>query len=43
MLEVEQFGRVISQGERPVVDQVESMGNARVINEILKQIGYPGR
>lgn len=43
MLEVEQFGRVITEDELPVVDETESLGNARVIDDILKQIGYPGR
>jgi Predicted dehydrogenases and related proteins len=38
MLEVEQFGRCILEGEKPFVTYEDSIGNARVIDEALKQI-----
>lgn len=39
MLEVEQFGRCILNGEKPLISFQESYGNAVVIDETLKQIG----
>ena len=38
MLEVEQFGRCILTGEKPLVTFEESLGNSKVIEEALKQI-----
>ncbi len=38
MLEVEQFGRCILQGEKPFVSFEDSINNAKVIDEALKQI-----
>jgi predicted dehydrogenase len=38
MLEVEQFGRCILEGEKPLITFEDSYGNARVIDEALKQI-----
>jgi len=38
MLEVEQFGRVIADGEKPFVSPAFTLGNAVVIDEILRQI-----
>ncbi len=38
MLEVEQFGRCILQGEKPLVSFEESIRNEKVIDEALRQI-----
>jgi D-xylose 1-dehydrogenase (NADP+, D-xylono-1,5-lactone-forming) len=38
MLEVEQFGRCITDGENPLLSEADSFGNAKVIDEALKQI-----
>ncbi len=38
MLEVEQFGRCILQGEKPLLSFEDSINNAKVIDEALKQI-----
>jgi len=38
MLEVEQFGRCILQGEKPLLRFEDSINNARVIDETLKQL-----
>ena len=38
MLEVEQFGRCITDGEIPLLSQEDSFGNASVIDEAIKQI-----
>ena len=40
MLEIEQFGRCITDGENPRVTHEFSLRNARVMNRILKEIGY---
>ena len=39
-LEVEQFGRCIAEGEAPLVSKDFSLANAKVIERILKEIGY---
>lgn len=38
MLEVEQFGRCVADGERPLITFEDSLGNAGVIDETLRQI-----
>jgi len=38
MLEVEQFGRCLLSGEKPLISEEESLGNARTIDTILQQI-----
>lgn len=38
MLEIEQFGRCILNGEKPVLTYEDSLNNAKVIDEALKQI-----
>lgn len=38
MLEVEQFGRCILEGEKPLITFEDSLNNAKVIDEALKQI-----
>jgi predicted dehydrogenase len=38
MLEVEQFGRCILNGEKPLITYEDSFNNAKVIDEALKQI-----
>ena len=37
-LEIEQFGRVILNGEPPLIDAANSLGNAQVIDQILAQV-----
>lgn len=39
-LEVEQLGRCITEGEQPFVTEMFSLTNARMIDRILKCIGY---
>lgn len=39
-LEVEQFGRCIAEGEMPAVTEALSLKNARLVERILKEIGY---
>ena len=39
-LEVEQLGRCILNGEQPYVTHEFSLQNARVMDKILKEIGY---
>lgn len=39
-LEVEQLGRCILEGEKPYVSREFSVANSRVLEDILKQIGY---
>lgn len=39
-LEVEQFGRCITEGETPAVSEAFSVANARIIDRILESIGY---
>lgn len=39
-LEVEQFGRCITEGEVPGVSEEFSVANARIIDRILESIGY---
>lgn len=39
-LEVEQFGRCVAGEEQPAVTEEFSLANARVIDKILKEIGY---
>ena len=39
-LEVEQFGRCISEGEAPKVSRSFSLANARTVDRILQEIGY---
>ena len=39
-LEVEQLGRCITEGETPAVSEAFSLANARIIDGILKCIGY---
>lgn len=39
-LEVEQLGRCIAEGEAPAVTEAFSLANARIIDRILKCIGY---
>ena len=41
MLEVEQFGRCILAGEQPLVTHAFSLGNARVIDDALRQVLRP--
>ena len=38
MLEVEQFGRCILNGEKPLITFEDSLGNARVIDAALSSI-----
>lgn len=38
MLEVEQFGRCILEGEKPLITFEDSLNNAKVIDEALRQI-----
>jgi len=38
MLEIEQFGRVVTGEESPLITQEDSLGNAAVIDESLRQI-----
>jgi D-xylose 1-dehydrogenase (NADP+, D-xylono-1,5-lactone-forming) len=38
MLEVEQFGRCITEDEKPLISEKDSFGNASAIDEALKQI-----
>jgi len=38
MLEIEQFNRVIRGEEKPLITGEDSLGNAAVIDESLKQI-----
>ena len=40
MLEVEQFGRVISEREQPYVSHEFSIKNARTIDRVLESMGY---
>ena len=40
MLEIEQFGRCITDSENPRVTHEFSLCNARVMDRILKEIGY---
>lgn len=40
MLEVEQLGRCITEGEQPYVNHEFSLMNARVIDKVLKKMGY---
>lgn len=40
LLEVEQFGRVIAQGEAPLVPEAFSLGVARTVDRIMAKIGY---
>ena len=39
-LEIEQFGRCIAENERPAVTEEFSIKNARIVDRILKEIGY---
>lgn len=39
-LEIEQFGRVIEQGEAPVVSEEFTIANARTMERILNTVGY---
>ena len=39
-LEVEQFGRCIAEGEMPAVTEDFSLKNARLVDQILEEIGY---
>ncbi len=39
-LEIEQFGRVIEQGEKPRVSEAFSIANIRTVERILNEIGY---
>ena len=39
-LEAEQFGRCITEGEMPAVTEEFSVKNARIVDRILKEIGY---
>ena len=39
-LEAEQFGRCIAEGEMPAVTEEFSLKNARLVDRILKEIGY---
>lgn len=39
-LEFEQFGRVIEQGEQPLVTEAFSVANLRTVGRILEAIGY---
>lgn len=39
-LEVEQLGRCITGDETPAVTREFSLANARIIDAILKEIGY---
>ncbi len=41
MLEVEQFGRCILNGEKPLITYEESLGNAKTIDSVLEQIVPP--
>ena len=38
MLEVEQFGRCILNGEKPLITYEDSLNNAKTIDDVLKQI-----
>lgn len=38
MLEIEQFGRAVRGEEKPLVSLEDSLGNAAVIDEILRQV-----
>ena len=38
MLEIEQFGRAVCGGEKPLISLEDSLGNAAVIDEALRQI-----
>ena len=40
MLEVEQLGRCIENGEKPHVTEEFSIKNAKVLDMVLSQIGY---
>ena len=40
MLEIEQLGRCIENGEAPHITPEFSIKNAELLDEILKQIGY---
>ncbi|MDD3142558.1 MAG: Gfo/Idh/MocA family oxidoreductase, partial [Lachnospiraceae bacterium] len=40
MLEIEQFGRCIAEGEQPGVSHAFSMANGRTIDKVLKAMGY---
>ena len=39
-LEIEEFGRCIAENEMPVVTEEFSVKNARLVDRILKEIGY---
>lgn len=39
-LEIEQLGRCITEGEQPYVSHEFTLANARIIDKILKEIGY---
>ena len=39
-LEVEQLGRCITDGEKPLVSREFTIGTLRTIGKILEQIGY---
>lgn len=39
-LEVEQFGRCIDENEKPAVTEEFSLKNMRLVERILKEIGY---
>ena len=39
-LEVEQFGRCITEGEAPHVSRAFTLANARTMDRILREIGY---
>jgi predicted dehydrogenase len=43
MLEVEQFGRCILNGEKPLITYEDSLNNARVIDAVLGQIIPPAK
>ena len=40
MLETEQFGRVIENGEKPLVSAEFSKNNAKILDKLLSEIGY---
>ncbi|MCD8362557.1 MAG: Gfo/Idh/MocA family oxidoreductase [Lachnospiraceae bacterium] len=40
MLEIEQFGRCVAEGEPPVVTETISIANARLVDSVLECIGY---
>ena len=38
MLEIEQFGRCILEGEAPLITEQDTYNNALLIDEVLKQV-----